>query len=353
MKKTLIIRADANTRMGTGHVMRCIALGQAWQDAGGDVLFISCCESDPLKQRIKEEGFKLKTIPFAHPETKDDVQQTIALAQENSAKWIVTDGYHFDLSYQQAIRNAGFKLLYIDDYNHLPEYEVDILLNQNIGAEEINYQCNSICRKLLGTRYVMLRREFRKASVKKSNKKEITNILVTMGGSDPDNVTLKVLQILDDLNIKNLVVKVLLGPSNPHFNKLKEAIAQIKTECELIRSVKDMPTLIRWADFAITAAGSTCWELAALRVPFVTVVLADNQEQVALRLEQVVGVKRAGKSGSDLQKQLHKYCANIFQDKQEKCNMIKTKLSGLVDLLGVDRVLDHMLIKTTNQTELL
>ena len=294
MKKTLIIRADANTRMGTGHVMRCIALGQAWQDAGGDVLFISCCDSDPLKQRIKEEGFKLKTIPFAHPETKDDLQQTIALAKKNSAKWIVTDGYHFDLSYQQAIRNAEFKLLYIDDYNHLPEYEADILLNQNIGAEEINYQCNSTCRKLLGTRYVMLRREFRKASVKNSNKKEITNILITMGGSDPDNVTLKVLQILDDLNIKNLVVKVLLGPSNPHFNKLKEAIAQIKTECELIRSVKDMPTLIRWADFAITAAGSTCWELAALRVPFVTVVLAENQINIATQLEKQAGIPSAG-----------------------------------------------------------
>lgn len=286
-QKTLLIRADANTRMGTGHVMRCIALGQAWQDAGGRVVFVSCCDSTPIKQRIVDEGFELIELAQAYPSAEDDLTRTIKVAGKNGAIWIVTDGYHFDLEYQQAIRRAGFKLICVDDYNHLPAYEADILLNQNIGSEKIEYHCNPDCRKLLGTRYVMLRREFRILKKKKRIIPKVAKtILVTLGGADPDNVTLKVIQALQKIDIPDLHAKIIVGPANPHFESLQQAVASSTFNGELITAVRDMPDVMSFADMAISAAGSTCWELCRMGVPIVTIVVAENQRGVASGLEE-------------------------------------------------------------------
>ena len=331
----LIIRADANERMGTGHVMRCIALAQAWQDAGGAIVFVSCCDSDVIQQRLVDEGFGLVKLSAAYPESENDLKTTLETAQRSRAKWIATDGYHFNLSYQQAIRRAGFRLLCIDDYNHLPEYESDILLNQNICAEELDYHCNSESLKLLGIKYVMLRREFRLAE-RIGNHGPMHNILITMGGSDPDNSTLRVLDVLTQLNMSDLCVKVIVGPSNPHYSSLQQFIASSGLDIELISSVRDMPALMKWADFAISAAGSTCWELAALKVPFITLILAENQEKVALKLEKHAHIPCMGWANSEFEVRFVEFFKKLTS---LNGGLAEGRSSCLVDRSGVDRVL--------------
>jgi UDP-2,4-diacetamido-2,4,6-trideoxy-beta-L-altropyranose hydrolase len=348
----LFIRADASSRIGTGHVMRCIALGQTWLDASRhqtetsgqqseanlssvlrpptSVKFICAEIPDALAARVKSEGFDLIRIN-AEPGSPEDLRQTLSilsnfrsqvsafsppssssqpssdLCPPTSVLWLVADGYHFNLDYQRGIRADGIKLLLIDDYNHLPEYEADILLNQNIGAEEIEYRCNPECRKLLGTRYVMLRREFRNRDAMSSScfpevgsersergsviagqrpEGSAKKVLVTLGGADPDNVTLKVIQALNRLDIPDLQVKVIVGPANPHLDSLKQALSSTTIHCELINSVRDMPGLMQWANLAVSAAGSTSWELCCTGVPFVTVILTENQKGLAAELDR-------------------------------------------------------------------
>jgi UDP-2,4-diacetamido-2,4,6-trideoxy-beta-L-altropyranose hydrolase len=436
MRKTLVIRADANTRMGTGHVMRCLALGQAWMDAeeraegggkkaeggslkpedgemsdgggkkaeggnlkpedgemsdgggkkaeGGNlkadnsslrshpssfpsVVFICAEIPDALAERVKSEDFELIRIN-AEKGSPEDLRQTLDIIStlrfqvssfipptglkshpSSFTQWLVTDGYHFNLDYQRGIRAAGLKLLLIDDYNHLPEYEADILVNQNIGAEEIEYRCNPDCRKLLGTNYVMLRREFRTLEKRTRNFPTIgknqqaltqsvpdigTNLLVTLGGADPDNVTLKVIKALQHLDIPNLHVKIIVGPANLHLETLQQAVSLSTINCELINAARDMPGLMDWADFAITAAGSTCWELAVTGVPFMTVVLADNQEQVAQKLAQKMGALCMGRADAGLTDRI---------TKQVREWLLTGPVAGLrsdfADRFGVDRIL--------------
>jgi spore coat polysaccharide biosynthesis predicted glycosyltransferase SpsG len=60
----LLIRADASTRIGTGHLMRCLALAQAWKDSGKGVVFITACESSSLLQRLSDEGFQIVTANY-------------------------------------------------------------------------------------------------------------------------------------------------------------------------------------------------------------------------------------------------------------------------------------------------
>jgi spore coat polysaccharide biosynthesis predicted glycosyltransferase SpsG len=84
-------------------------------------------------------------------------------------------------------------------------------------------------------------------------------------------------------------VKVVVGPSNPHLARLQQAAAARPERFVLCRNVIDMPPLMAWADVAISGAGSTSWELAFMGAPVLSIVLAENQVEVA-RMLAVHGV---------------------------------------------------------------
>jgi RimJ/RimL family protein N-acetyltransferase len=107
---------------------------------------------------------------------------------------------------------------------------------------------------------------------------------VTLGGADPDNITLRVIEALKQVNIPDLQVKVVAGPANLHLECLQQAVALAPFDLQLLTDVKDMSGLIKWADLAVSAAGSTCWELCCMGVPFITLVLAENQRGLASAL---------------------------------------------------------------------
>lgn len=280
----ITIRVDADTKIGTGHVMRCIALAQAWQDQGGEVTFISHCESAALKDRIRREGFSFIVLDKVCPDSSD-FTNTLSILKSESAdrgNWLVLDGYHFTPEYQKSMREEGIRLLVIDDMNHLPHYHADILLNQNIHAPDLKYHCDADTTLLLGTRYVLLRREFLKyRDFKRQISERAKNILVTLGGADPDNVTLKVIEALKLLNEPDISVRIIIGPANPHQETLRKAIVSVDFKAELLINPPNMPELMTWADIAISAGGSTCWEMVFMGVPNIAMTLARNQKAVA------------------------------------------------------------------------
>jgi UDP-2,4-diacetamido-2,4,6-trideoxy-beta-L-altropyranose hydrolase len=119
MSPKLFIRADSATTIGIGHMMRCIAIAQAWQERGGSVTFLSHCQSEVLRRRIREEGCEFVYVDCPHPDPKD-LKQVIEWLQDSriGAKdgWFVLDGYCFGADYQKVIKKAGLNLLLVDDY---------------------------------------------------------------------------------------------------------------------------------------------------------------------------------------------------------------------------------------------
>lgn len=289
MNKTLIIRADASSEIGAGHVMRCLALAQAFQDTGGDVCFVMAMDSGPLFDRLRKEGMDVREI-VAAPGSSDDAARTIDIANEKKAAWLVLDGYHFNSEYQKAIKDAKLKLLVIDDNCEQDYYYADYILNQNIHAEKALYPPErraTYTKLLLGTKYCLLRREFLK--YKDFNRvipQKAKNILVTMGGSDSNNVTCKVLEALKQIDDEELNVKVIIGGNNPHYEKIKQAADVLHSKTEIIINAQNMPELMMWADLAISAAGSTVWEMCFLKLPFIAIVIADNQRGIARYIEK-------------------------------------------------------------------
>ena len=288
MFEALFVRTDVSTQIGLGHFMRCLALAQAWKKQDGNVTFISTCESKSLRNRITDEGFELVSIKESYPDPVDFETTVSTINHLPSTKpWVVLDGYHFDTDYQQSIKNNGNPLLVIDDIAHLNHYAADIILNQNINAEELSYSCEPETKLLLGTEYVLLRDEY--LAYKNRNEKipkVAKRILITMGGSDPANVTLKVLNALNQINVGDLEINVVVGASNPHLDILKKAAVNCNHKIEVLYNVSNMPELMVWADLAVSAGGSTCWELAFNGVPSILIVLAKNQKRVAKGLSK-------------------------------------------------------------------
>jgi UDP-2,4-diacetamido-2,4,6-trideoxy-beta-L-altropyranose hydrolase len=205
---------------------------------------------------------------------------------------LIADGYHFTTDYHKAVRGEGKKLVVIDDYNHLNHYDADILINQNIGAERLVYSCPPETKLLLGTRYSMLRSEF--LAIKRKTRELPTDtpkLLISLGGSDPQNVTLHIIQTLQFLKIDKLEVRIVIGPSNANREILERVVKEVNTRKRKTYKIRihqcpDMPAIMAWADIAISAGGATCWELAFIGVPALIVVLAENQRANAAGLER-------------------------------------------------------------------
>lgn len=299
---------------------------------------------------MEEGGFTL--IDIEHPQPAlEDVRTTMenlrkAAERTRSTPWVVLDGYHFDPTYQRALRNAGAKLLVIDDHAHLPWYEADILLNHAHGAEKLDYPCASSTKLLLGSRYALIRPEFIASMERRKKIPAVArNILVTLGGSDPENVSLKILQALLTIDNGSLEIRVVAGPLNAHVEHLRGQFSNGANPIQFETDVGDMAPLMQWADLGITAAGGTCWELCCLGVPMATVIVAQNQEAIAAALAGAGASVNLGWHHRLSVEQAAKAIREIVHRPDERSEM-SARGRALVDGQGVGRVISVMLQET-------
>ncbi|MGE3727280.1 MAG: UDP-2,4-diacetamido-2,4,6-trideoxy-beta-L-altropyranose hydrolase [Candidatus Sericytochromatia bacterium] len=338
----ILIRADATALMGTGHVMRCLALAQANQDAGGKTTFVSHLDLPlPLKSRLAEEGFECSLIS-AEPGSQADASLTLNLAKEIRADWFVLDGYHFSSPYRNHLRSRAIPILLIDDNQEQDGAFADLILNQNIHASQLIYS-DSIpqSQKLLGPKYALIRKEFLKlVSFPTYNSDVLPKILLMFGGSDPQNLTQIFLQLL--LKLDTLVqVNVVLGAGYAHIWPEHLFAGIQKERLVLHQNVNNIASLMQSVQFAVTAAGSTCYELAYLGIPAVVVVVAENQVNLANGMSQAGIVKNLGWFEPDLldiyKRNINEIltdgdCLRSFSESGRKC----------VDGQGAKRVIEIM-----------
>ena len=337
----LLIRADANTQMGIGHVMRCLALAQGWKARGGQATFITACESDGLRHRLSNEGFQVIAVEKPYPDLADWKITSQALAAHSDA-WVVLDGYHFVPTYQRQIKEAGHRLLVIDDMAHLDHYYADVVLNQNINAERLRYSCEPNTRLLLGTRYVLLRSEFLAwRGWQRQIPKVARKVLITLGGGDPHNQNMKVIRALQQGGVDELEAVVVVGASNPHFRELQSAIRNSQFAIRLVQNVTNMPELMAWADMAVSAGGSTCWELAFMGLPTVVLVLAENQQGIAAGLGRAGVVLDLGWYTEASITQIADTLVALLEDCGLRRQMSQ-RGRELVDGVGVERVVERL-----------
>ena len=332
-KMMLLIRADSGPNIGTGHVMRTLALGQAWKRIGGSVAFVAGELPSGLIARIQAENFDIYRLDSSNCDA-GDARETAEIASSLNADWIATDGYRFDDAYQSISLESNCRLMVIDDYQHAKHENADLIVNQNAYADPACYRITSQAKTLTGPSFALLRNEFTANSIEQSNftntgqppsnkhiVKQARRVLVTFGGEDTDNWTLKALKVLSDLNRKQLIVDCVVGACYQHGSELEVFKKTANMSLRIHRNVDHMSALMHRVDVAISAGGSTCYELARCGVPTIVASIADNQIPVAMALSKrgvMISIDEAGTvapiRNTDPMKRLAKSVRRLLND---------------------------------------
>jgi UDP-2,4-diacetamido-2,4,6-trideoxy-beta-L-altropyranose hydrolase len=332
----LLFRTDASVSIGTGHVMRSLALAQAWQDGGGRASFAMTEATPAVEARLRNEGVEVVRLSVVVGSVAD-ASETARLAREHAASWVVVDGYRFGAEYQASLKGQGLKVLFVDDNGHAGHYSADLVLNQNAHASEALYpDREASTRLLLGPRFAVLRREFAPwREWKRDIPEAARQVLVTMGGSDPGNVTERVIEAI--LSERGLTATVVVGGSNPHLPRLRAVAGKAGSALQLVENATNMSELMARADIAVAGAGTTSWEMCFLGLPALLIVLADNQRGVADELSRQGIASHLGSSSevtrNTIARELRKLASSLVVRKS-----MSERGRYLVDGRGAERV---------------
>ncbi len=333
----IAFRVDASAEIGIGHLMRCLALSQELRRRGHVCSFLLKTASPEVIQRIKKFQWDSYLIPSAAT-LQQDLDAVIKYAIDHEIDWVITDHYQIDSSYVKEIKYQGFHVMSIDDSAQMHYYS-DIVVNQNIGAEKLTFCAEPYTALLLGPSYVMLRDELL-LRAKKKNDAVVKKILITLGGTDPDNFLMYILQSLEEVG-KDIDILAVIGPFYPHLKTLQAYQKKTNMKLNLIQSPENMAYLYLQADLSISAGGSSCYELAYYGVPNLIITLADNQLSIAYEFDrQHIGIYLGGKD--EIQQEYLKDKIKELRKNQSLRKHMSQNGRMLVDGKGKGRIVDFM-----------
>lgn len=270
MQKRLYIRVDMNQTIATGHVMRCLSIAAAARDEGVDAIFILA--DDQAEDLIHSKGFRTIVLNSTWNDLEKELPDLLDLIARETIETILVDSYYVTEKYLAAL-NKVTSVAYIDDLNSF-HYPVDTLIAYANYWKKMNYEENYPDTKLLlGCSYVPLRKEFQNLPPKLI-RENVENLLILTGGSDNFGISEN---ILDHLSLKQYkIINVICGRYYEKFDYLKAKYQDFEN-VHLYQAVENIIGYMLDADIAISAGGTTLYELCATGTPTITYAFADNQ----------------------------------------------------------------------------
>lgn len=346
----VVIRADANSKIGMGHVMRCLSVADALVKRGEEVLFVTADDTPVPLLTKKGIPYRVLHTDYADMEAElpklwevlRELPQGVespeaALAQKNTS--ILVDSYYVTEKYLAALKKR-ITTIYMDDI-YAFSYLVDMLINYNIYGEEMGYEKDAAfadTKLLLGTEYVPLREEFSAGEQQRTAAN--CGILITTGGSDSFNLAGQLLmEAMKYDALKEKEYHVVSGSLNPHIGEL-QALAQKHENIHIHCNVTNMAELMAESEVALSAGGSTLYELCAMGVPVIAFSFAENQERLVQTFVKRGIAQYGGNYRTDGNKMIQNTIAGLetLLEDENLQTEYREKARTLVDGKGADRI---------------
>ena len=266
-RKVAVLRADASSSIGVGHVMRSLSLGEALLDEGFGVELVSCGLAPSLQSLATSCGIEV-VEPSCAPRSSEDAQFVL----ERNAAIVVVDGYEFSRDFFAVLEASNTTFAVIDDNAETKAQSPDAVINQNPHASESLYaHMQGTPKLLLGLQYAMVRKEVREVAAMHLPTRE-GEVFVAMGGADFLGLTAPIVEALVETGLQ---IRVAVGHANSQ-RKQVQTLADQHGHVTLIEQHEYVSSLAS-AHVAVLAAGSSLWEACAVGTPSIGLVVVDNQ----------------------------------------------------------------------------
>jgi UDP-2,4-diacetamido-2,4,6-trideoxy-beta-L-altropyranose hydrolase len=329
----ILVRADATAAMGTGHVMRCLALVEVLLARGHECRFAMAETTPAIVALLAERALPIDALPGPGG-SPQDLAALLALAADG----IVIDGYHFNGLYRAGLAAAGRPILAWDDGGPPIPLHATLVVNASSAARAADYAVRApAARLLLGPAYLPLRRDIR--ALIGTPRPEHGPLLLTFGGSDPLGLTGPVLLgLAPHLDGR---IEAVLGGSVIDPGPAEAAAAAFPGKIRLHRDTPRLGELMVGARLAISAAGGTLAELAALGTPSILVTVADNQIDSAQLSAGHGWCQALDGRATDAVPRIVASALALWSDAPRRTAMSEAA-AGLVDGGGPDRLADAL-----------
>ena len=276
------MRADCNSNIGQGHVMRLLSVADAFAAMNVSCAFVIA--KDTSADRMKDRGYEVFTLSSSYTEMDSEVEELTGIIQSYGADLLLVDSYYVTKEYLNAVREKIFTG-YLDDVYKFA-YPVDLLINYNVYANAEKYkelyetEGVKLPPMIIGPSYAPLRAEFAGIPKREQNR-GVHKIALSFGGADPMRMAKKFVETLIEfkgLNPENegIEIHMILGSMEPDLEALKEMELQYSW-LKLHVNISNMKEVLQQMDLVVSAAGSTQYEICACQIPCISFSMADNQ----------------------------------------------------------------------------
>ncbi|WP_029407165.1 UDP-2,4-diacetamido-2,4,6-trideoxy-beta-L-altropyranose hydrolase [Thiomicrorhabdus sp. Milos-T2] len=346
--KRFWIRVDASYEIGTGHVYRCVQIAKTLQQDGYDVIFICRAFDGNLIDWIKSQSFCVLTLPselptknqlqseepvlkhgyWLHASQLDDLLVTyksmighldisdkhVSYVVKN--EWMLIDHFGLDYRWHSAMKvKTGVNIAVIDGQADR-KHDTDILIDPNECNKVTKWQglISDQCKLFQGYSYIPLSPEFNNCT-KPRKRKELNHILISFGGVDSDDYTLKALNVLKSFNFR---ITIAVGKNYKNIEHIRK-IVESSSRMNLYVQTNKMAELMLQADLAIGAGGTMIWERCKTALPSLITVIADNQLKQVDCVEELGIGKKLNPENFELQ--LKEQIINLQKNSSELMEM--------------------------------
>ena len=323
----ILFRCDGSIEIGMGHVVRCLALADHLKERHNSAIYFAIRKSELGINTLRKSYFVIQPDKneFNYKEWLIDC---INKTESKILIMDVRDGLSRNQLKQIKIA-TGVRVITIDD----PEdkrLESDLAFYPPIPQIK-NLNWGGFSGDLyVGWEYVILRKEFTKNKYLKPDNL-IPNILVSMGGTDENNMTDIVIEAINMIN-EQLKLIIIVGSGFPHMHQLTKSLAKVQFEFELHQNPDNIAKIMSRTDFAIISFGQTAYELAALNIPALYICLTiDHEESSKLFYNEGIGVSLGVFSEDRKQKLVDSLKFHIVE-KQKSIKMFNQKKIKISDL---------------------